>query len=56
MSRKLFAPLAVVVAMSLAACGGDAPATNAPAETPPPATTTPPADGAAPATPAPATP
>ncbi|WP_210204415.1 hypothetical protein [Devosia submarina] len=55
MSRKLFAPLAVVAALSLAACGGDAPATNAPAETPAPATT-PPADGAAPATPAPATP
>ena len=43
MSRKLLAPLAVVLAFALAACGGDAPA--------PDNSTAPPAD-AAPADPA----
>jgi len=49
MSRKFFAPLAVIVALTLAACGGDAPTTDAPPADAP--ATTPPAD-TAPATPA----
>ena len=44
MSRKLLAPLAVVLALALAACGGDAPDNS----TAPPADAAPATDPAAP--------
>jgi len=50
MSKKLLAPLATVLMLTLAACGGDAPADTGapPADTAPPAT-----EPAAPPPPAP---
>lgn len=57
MSKFLIAPAALVMALALAACGGDAPAnsTTPPAETSTPAApaTTPPPAEPAPATPSP---
>ncbi|UJW86333.1 hypothetical protein [Devosia sp. SL43] len=50
MSKTLLAPIAIVVAMALAACGGSAPADTAPAAEPAaPADTMAPAEPAAPA-------
>jgi ABC-type glycerol-3-phosphate transport system substrate-binding protein len=56
MSKTLLAPVAIVLALALAACGGSAPADSAdapPADSAAPATDTaaPPADPAAPAAP-----
>jgi ABC-type glycerol-3-phosphate transport system substrate-binding protein len=54
MSKFLIAPAALMMALALAACGGDAPAGGGtpPADTSTPATTPPPAEPA-PATPSP---
>lgn len=49
MSKTLLAPVAIVLALALAACGGSAPADTAP---PADTTTTTPAPTAAPAAPA----